>query len=165
MFLHLINDGTFVNRGVMHGPWLPIYGTGGVLVLILLNKFRDKPLIEFISIIIVCGIVEYFTAYFLELAHNGEKWWDYSGYFLNLDGRICAEGLLVFGLGGMAAVYAIAPAIDNIIKKIDSNIIILVSVVLVIIFFIDNIYSSKYPNKGDGITRYKTHYKADYSYY
>lgn len=165
VFLHLINDGTFVNRGVMHGPWLPIYGTGGVLVLILLNKFRDKPLIEFISIIIVCGVVEYFTAYFLELAHNGEKWWDYSGYFLNLDGRICAEGLLVFGLGGMAAVYAIAPAIDNIIKKIDSNIIILVSVVLVIIFFIDNIYSSKYPNKGDGITRYKTHYKADYSYY
>ena len=161
VFLHLINDGVFVNRGIMHGPWLPIYGTGGVLVLILLNKFRDKPVLEFISIIIVCGIVEYFTSYFLEIAHNGEKWWDYSGYFLNLNGRICAEGLLVFGLGGMAAVYAIAPMLDNIIKKIDTKIVITISIILLTIFTIDNIYSSKYPNKGDGITRYKSDIKLN----
>ena len=142
----------------MHGPWLPIYGTGGVLVLIILNKFRDKPLLEFISIIIVCGIVEYFTSYYLEIAHNGEKWWDYSGYFLNLNGRICAEGLLVFGLGGMAAVYAIAPALDNLIKKVNTKLVITISIILVTAFTIDNIYSSKHPNMGDGITHYKSNY-------
>ena len=153
--LHLLNDGVFVNRGIMHGPWLPIYGTGGVLVLILLNKFRDKPILEFISIIIICGIVEYFTSYYLEIAHNGEKWWDYSGYFLNLNGRICAEGLLVFGLGGMAAVYAIAPALDNLIKKMNKELVLTISIILVTAFTIDNIYSSKHPNMGDGITHYK----------
>ena len=42
--LHLITDGVFVNRGVLHGPWLPIYGTGGVLILIILNKLREKPI-------------------------------------------------------------------------------------------------------------------------
>ena len=156
--LHLLNDGVFVHRGIMHGPWLPIYGTGGVLVLIILNKFRDKPLLEFISIIIVCGIVEYFTSYYLEIAHNGEKWWDYSGYFLNLNGRICAEGLLVFGLGGMAAVYAIAPALDNLIKRINTKLVITISIILVTAFTIDNIYSSKHPNMGDGITHYKSSY-------
>ena len=156
--LHLLKDGVFVNRGIMHGPWLPIYGTGGVLVLIILNKFRDKPLLEFISIIIVCGIVEYFTSYYLEIAHNGEKWWDYSGYFLNLNGRICAEGLLVFGMGGMAAVYAIAPALDNLIKRINTKLVITISIILVTAFTIDNIYSSKYPNMGDGITHYKSSY-------
>ena len=156
--LHLLNDGVFVNRGIMHGPWLPIYGTGGVLVLIILNKFRDKPLLEFISIIIVCGIVEYFTSYYLEIAHNGEKWWDYSGYFLNLNGRICAEGLLVFGMGGMAAVYAIAPALDNIIKNLNTKLVITISIILVTAFTIDNIYSSKRPNMGDGITHYKSSY-------
>ena len=36
--LHLIADGTFVNRGVLHGPWLPIYGTGSVMMLLLLNR-------------------------------------------------------------------------------------------------------------------------------
>ena len=155
VLLHLLNDGAFVNRGVLHGPWLPIYGAGGTLVLIFLNKFREKPVVEFISIIVVCGIVEYFTSYFLEITHNGEKWWDYSGYFLNLNGRICAEGLLVFGLAGMAAVYAIAPALDDIIKKINRKVVVTISIVLVSIFVLDNIYSKAYPNMGDGITSYK----------
>ena len=140
---------------MLHGPWLPIYGVGGTLVLIFLNKLRDKPAVQFISIIIICGIVEYFTSYFLEIAHNGEKWWDYSGYFLNLNGRICAEGLLVFGLAGMAAVYAIAPAIDDIIKKMNSRVVVTISIVLSSIFILDNIYSKSNPNKGDGITSYK----------
>lgn len=35
--------------------------------------------------------VEYFTSYYMELT-PGKKWWDYSGYYLNLNGRICAEG-------------------------------------------------------------------------
>lgn len=153
--LHLIEDGTFVNRGVMHGPWLPIYGCGGVLVLVVLNKFREKPLLEFISIIILCGIVEYFTSFYLELTHNGVKWWDYSGYFLNLNGRICAEGLLVFGLGGIAAVYFLSPLLDNLIRKINSKILIPLVTSLVIVFTIDQIYSSKNPNIGTGITDYK----------
>ena len=153
--LHLIEDGTFVNRGVMHGPWLPIYGCGGVLVLVVLNKFREKPLLEFISIIILCGIVEYFTSFYLELTHNGVKWWDYSGYFLNLNGRICAEGLLVFGLGGIAAVYFLYPLLDNLIRKINSKILIPLVTSLVIVFTIDQIYSSKNPNIGTGITDYK----------
>lgn len=154
VLLHILNDGAFVNRGVMHGPWLPIYGFGGVLALCLLNKFRDRPILEFICIIVICGIIEYFTSYFLEIFNNGEKWWDYSGYFLNLNGRICAEGLLVFGLGGMAAVYIIAPIIDNIIKRFNYKKVIIISIILVTLFTIDHIYSSIYPNMGDGITSY-----------
>lgn len=154
VLLQLLETGNFVNRGVMYGPWLPIYGSGGVIVLILLNKLRDKPLIEFLSIIVVCGIIEYFTSYFLEITHNGVRWWDYSGYFININGRICAEGLLVFGLGGIAVVYFIAPLLDNIIKKINKNLVLTISIVLISIFMMDKIYSSKYPNVGKGITSY-----------
>lgn len=155
VLLHLLESGNFVNRGVMYGPWLPIYGTGGVIVLILLNKLREKPLIEFLSIIVVCGIIEYFTSYFLEITHNGVRWWDYSGYFININGRICAEGLLVFGLGGIAVVYFVAPFIDNIIKKINKNVVVIISIILITIFMVDKIYSSKHPNIGEGITSYK----------
>lgn len=154
VLLQLLETGNFVNRGVMYGPWLPIYGSGGVIVLILLNKLRDKPLIEFLSIIVVCGIIEYFTSYFLEITHNGVRWWDYSGYFININGRICAEGLLVFGLGGIAVVYFIAPLLDNIIKKLNKNVVVVVSIILITIFVVDKVYSSKYPNIGEGITSY-----------
>mgnify|MGYP000694838553 FL=1 len=108
--LHLITDGVFVNRGAMHGPWLPIYGSGGILILTLLKKFRDKPYLCFILIFVLCGFLEYTTSYVMEM-NTGLKWWDYSGYFLNLDGRICAEGLCVFGIGGMAFIYVLAPVI------------------------------------------------------
>ncbi|MBQ6312093.1 MAG: DUF975 family protein, partial [Lachnospiraceae bacterium] len=106
--LHLIKDGVFVNRGVFHGPWLPIYGGGLVMILIVLARFRKKPQVEIALIVVLCGIVEYFTSLFLELS-AGMRWWDYTGYFLNLNGRICAEGLLVFALGGAAVVYLAMP--------------------------------------------------------
>lgn len=156
--LHLISDGVFVNRGVLHGPWLPIYGSGSVLILLLLNKFRKNPAIEFVAAIFVCGVVEYFTSYYLEITHDGKKWWDYSGYFLNLNGRICAEGLLTFGLGGMMIVYVLAPVLDNIIRRIPYKALIAVCILLIGSFSVDQIYSKKHPNEGKGITDYKGAY-------
>lgn len=151
--LHLIKDGVFVNRGVMFGPWLPIYGSGGVMILVLLYRFRNRPGLEALLTIILCGVVEYFTHWFLEVT-KGTKWWDYSGYFLNLNGRICAEGLLVFMLGGMAIVYILGPIIDDMLKKVKKKTIIVVCVILLSLFSIDMIYSSKHPNTGKGITDY-----------
>lgn len=152
--LHLISDGEFVNRGVLQGPWLPIYGTGGILILTLLNKFRKKPVVEFIATVILCGCVEYFTAYYLEMTHGGQKWWDYSGYFLNLHGRICAEGLLIFGVGGLAIVYVAAPLLDNCLRRIRYCYAIPLCAVLLVIFGADEVYSKKHPNMGKGITDY-----------
>lgn len=151
---HLITDGEFVNRGIMQGPYVPIYGFGGTLILVILNKLRKYPLLEFISAIVLCGFVEYFTAYYLETVNNGTKWWDYTGYFLNLHGRICAEGLLIFGIGGMLVVYLVAPLLDNLIRKMNSKVIITLCIVLSLIFFVDMGYSVKHPNKGKGITDY-----------
>ena len=161
--LHIILDGEFVNRGVLQGPWLPIYGYGGILILTVLNKFRAKPLRQFIATIVLCGTIEYFTSVYLEIVYDGQRWWDYSGYFLNLHGRICAEGLLVFGLGGIAIVYIVAPLLDNIIKKIDHKKLVTICCILVILFVTDNIYSRKTPNTGKGITDYQVAEKRPFN--
>ena len=47
--IHLIEDGRFVNRGTMYGPWLPIYGFGGVFLYIVLNRFKKNWLIVFMG--------------------------------------------------------------------------------------------------------------------
>ena len=151
--LHIVKDGVFVNRGTMHGPWLPIYGCGGVMILVFLYRFRKNPVLEGFLAIVLCGVVEYSSHWFLEVT-KGTKWWDYSGYFLNLNGRICAEGLLVFMLGGMAIVYALAPIIDDKIKKVDKKLLKTISIVLLTIFFVDMVYSQFNPNVGKGITDY-----------
>ncbi|WP_434311223.1 DUF975 family protein [Hominifimenecus sp. rT4P-3] len=150
--LHLSTDG-FVNRGVLHGPWLPIYGSGGILILVLLQKVRERPWLTFGLTIVICGIVEYFTAWYLEVT-KGTKWWDYSGYLLNLNGRICAEGLLVFGVGGMAIIYLGAPLLDELYRKIPKGKKWFLCTVLVTVFAIDAAYSSVHPNTGKGITDY-----------
>lgn len=148
---HLYEDGVFVNRGIMHGPWLPIYGFGSLMILTFLYRLRKSPTKEFLAAIGLCGFVEYFTSYFMELAY-GVKWWDYSGYFLNIDGRICAEGLLVFGIGGMLIVYLIAPLLDNFIRRIKPAVCVCLCIVLLSLFLCDQIYSTKHPNEGAGIT-------------
>lgn len=158
VMLHIVEDGVFVNRGVNHGPWLPIYGTGGVMILIVLFRFRNKPWLEFILSIILCGCIEYFASWYMEMASGGKKWWDYHGYFLNINGRVCAEGLLVFGVAGMACVYLLAPVIDNLVKKTNLKIIIPICWILVSLFTIDFIYSQFHPNTGKGITDYQSAY-------
>lgn len=152
--LHLVGDGIFVNRGVLHGPILPIYGIGCVLILILLYRLRKNPWKLFLFSIILCGVLEYSASFILEKVMNGIKWWDYTGYFLNINGRICLEGLLIFGLGSIAVVYFIAPILDNYIRKINTKYLVIISIILTCIYIIDLIYSKYYPNIGKGITDY-----------
>ena len=152
VLLHLISDGCFVNRGTMHGPWLPIYGCGGVLILILLKRYRDKPFSLFLATFLLCGVVEYGTAWFLETFRH-LKYWDYTGYFLNIHGRVCLEGLLVFGLGGCGFTYIIAPILDNFYQQFNHKLTTALCIVLLFSFSVDFIYSSFFPNTGEGITK------------
>lgn len=151
VFYTFINNGIFVNRGTMHGPWLPIYGWGGVLILFVLKKFRDSPFKLFITSFLLCGIVEYATAWYLETFKNLE-YWNYDGFFLNIHGRVCLEGLLLFGIGGCGFVYILAPLFDNLYKKIKPKLKTVICIILITIFSIDFIYSTINPNTGDGIS-------------
>ena len=150
--LHLITHGEFVNRGALHGPWLPIYGGGVVLIEVLLYRFRNQPIAEALAITVLCGVVEYTTSWALEMM-RGMRWWDYTGYFLNLNGRISGEGLAMFAVGGMAAVYILVPIIDAMLTRVRKpRVLVAVCVTLLICFSCDFVYSQFVPNIGAGIT-------------
>ena len=149
--LNLIRYGQFSNRGMLHGPWLPIYGAGVVMIAVLLNRFRSKPVLEAVAIVLLCGFVEFMTSLITEQI-TGMRWWDYSGYFLNLDGRICGEGLAVFMLGGMAAVYLLIPAIDAMTMRVKPKLLVGVCLALLACFTADMVYSFISPNAGEGVT-------------
>ena len=152
--LAFVTEGMFVNRGMLHGPWLPIYGSGVAMIAVLLYRFRSKPALEAVAIVVLCGFIEYMTSWLTEL-RTGMRWWDYTGYFLNLNGRICGEGLAVFALGGMAAVYLLVPIIDAAVTRVKPKLLIPVCVVLMVIFAGDFVYSQFHPNAGAGVTDYK----------
>lgn len=157
--IHFIQYGSWVNRGVLWGPWLPIYGSGCVLVLLLLipkklKKITDNPALTFLLIMIICTVIEYFTSIYLEVT-KGARWWDYTGFLLNLNGRVCLEGSLFFGLGGTACIYLIAPALDHLFSKIPLLTRKVLCIILLAIFAFDFTYSHFYPNSGSGVTAYQ----------
>lgn len=151
--LHLVADGVFVNRGFMHGPWLPIYGSGVLMISVMLFRFRRNPALEAAAVVVLCGIVEYATSAVMEQA-LGMRWWDYTGYYLNLNGRICAEGLAVFALGGLASVYFLVPVISAAADRVKPAVLITVCIVLLTCFTADLLYTRVHPNTGRGITDY-----------
>ena len=152
MGFHLFMTGEFVKRGTMAGPWLPIYGTGGVLAILLLKRLAKRPALTYVMTVLLCGTIEYVTAWFLwETVHM--KWWDYTGYFANIHGRVCLEGLIVFGLGGCAAIYLLGPALDELFSRFSRRILIGVCAALLLLFALDGAWSVSHPNTGGGITK------------
>ena len=151
--LYLFQDGILVNRGVLCGPWLPIYGTGGCLALLLLKRFYKNPILTYFSFMMIAGFIEYITSWFLEAA-KGVKYWDYSGYFLNLNGRICVEGLITFAFGGCAVIYFLAPRLDHLYSKLPKAVRWSLCLVLILLFVLDLIYTHSHPNTGYGITQF-----------
>lgn len=157
--LFFFREGMFINRGTLIGPWLPIYGTGCLIMLLLLipkenKKITDNPILTFTIITIICTVLEYVTAWYLETFLHA-KWWDYSGMFMNIQGRVCLECSILFGLGGCACIYLVAPWIEKKLEKIPEKIKITLCIILIVLFSIDYIYSSEHPHMGKGITTSK----------
>ncbi|MDR3037218.1 MAG: DUF975 family protein, partial [Coriobacteriales bacterium] len=116
VLLALAQHGILVNHGMLFGPWLPLWGFGGLLILIL-NKYADKPGLVFVATFFISGVLEYTAATAIwEIFHL--RYWDYSGFFFNIQGRICLEGLLTFAIAGTASIYFLVPLLDNLLEKI-----------------------------------------------
>lgn len=145
VLLNFMLFGEIVNKGTMYGPWLPIYGWGGVLILVLLKKFRNEPTKLFIAAFILCGIIEYTTGWYLETFKH-MKWWTYEGYFINLHGRICLEGLILFGLGGCVFTYFLGPVLNYYYNKIKPNLKLALVILLIFSYLADLAYTRDHPN-------------------
>ena len=137
-------------RGVLHGPWVPLYGFGCVMLVAIRDAVHKKILPCFVCGTLACGLMEYGTSYVLETAF-GAKWWDYSAKFLNLHGRVYAGGLLFFGLAGVLVAFLVEPALHKCLRKVPQNLKTIAFVILVVLFLADVIFSVKSPNIGLGV--------------
>jgi uncharacterized membrane protein len=144
-------EGIIAKRGMLHGPWLPIYGVGGILIILFLSRFYPSPPKVFILASLLCGTLEYLTAISIEYLFQC-RWWDYSDKFLNLNGRICLEGILLFGITGTIAVCKVGPNLNDAISKLNRELHTILNITLCSAFAVDLIFSMRFPNIGEGIT-------------
>ena len=137
----IVTTKNFVNRGFLIGPYCPIYGVGGLLIYLLLNRFSNNILLLFICSIIICSLIEYITSYIMEKLFDA-RWWDYTNRKYNINGRICLETMIPFGLLGVAMIYFINPIILKIVSKANPIIINYICIILFSIFVIDIVIST-----------------------
>jgi len=136
----LITKGRFINRGFLIGPYCPIYGSGALLMTFLLNRYVNDKLVLFILAIVVCSILEYVTSYVMEKIFH-IRWWDYSNYRFNINGRICLATMIPFGVLGVIGLCYINPFLLNIFDKVPENLLSICVITLSILYIIDNILS------------------------
>lgn len=151
VLLHLVTEHAFVNRGVYKGPYLPIYGAGGLFICFLFGRWKKKPFVVFFCSFVLCTVLEYLTSYFLE-EKWGIRWWDYSGHFLNINGRVCLLGSVCFGIGGTLLVCLFFPVYERWIEKITPRVRIFLMIVFLSIFITDAARAAVFPNMGWGIS-------------
>ena len=132
----LIEKHKFINRGFLIGPICPIYGHGCILMILTLSRYKDNPLTLFIYAIFICSLLEYFTSYFMEKIFKA-RWWDYSTKRFNLNGRICAETMIPFGILGTLVICVINPIFEYLLNLFNFETIKITAIVLFIIYIID----------------------------
>lgn len=137
-----IREKKFVDRGFLVGPYCPIYGCGVILITLLLQKYADDVVVIFFLSVIICGTLEYLTSYIMEKIFKA-RWWDYSNNKFNINGRICLETLVPFGIGGVLVLFVFNPFLEKIINLIPDLALNIVTGVLCVLFLIDCIVSFK----------------------
>ena len=130
----------FINRGFLIGPLCTIYGYGVLAIVFLIGKDTSDMLAVFLKAIFVCSLLEYFTSYFMEKMFNA-KWWDYSTKKFNLNGRICLDTMIPFGILGCLVVYIIHPFVISLVNLIPNTLLNVIASAILILFIVDNVIS------------------------
>lgn len=118
----VVDPGHYQDRaGLLYGPFSPIYGVGAVLMTIALNRFHNKNfIIIFLVSAIIGGAFEFFVSWFFQTAF-GIVAWDYSGTFLNIQGRTNLMFMCIWGLLGLVWVKLATPLLLKIVNLIPWN--------------------------------------------
>ncbi len=137
----LIEKKVVWNRGFLVGPYIPIFGTGAMTMILTLQKYKDDVIALFIMSMVVCLTIEYLCSLIVEKIFK-LRWWDYSNKLFNINGRICLQNGLLFGLAGVLVVKYVNTWLENLILLLPNSLMITLSIVFSVIFISDVILST-----------------------
>lgn len=136
-----LTGGKFINRGFLYGPVCPIYGVAILLMVLLLSKRCKRFMTLFLACAVISTILEYIVSMGMEYVYD-KRWWDYSDRFLNINGRVCLEATVLFGVCGVMIVRYLHPAIEHFIQQnISTTNLKRINLFVLVTFILDNIIS------------------------
>lgn len=131
-----VKKGEWINRGFLRGPIVPIYGFGAVIVLWVTLPVVSNVFLVFLLGMLGATILEYLTGAAMERLFH-VRYWDYSSHKYNLNGYICAECSLAWGIFSVFLVKVLHPLVENLVLQIPSVWADLITLLCVILFAAD----------------------------
>ena len=125
-----------VNRGFLNGPWLPIYGSGAVIILFSTIPLMNNPVLVYVSSVILATILELVTGIFMERLFK-IKYWDYKDNFLNYKGYICLKSSITWGFMGLLTTYVINEPVAKFIDRLNIGISAAFVAMITLVFIFD----------------------------
>lgn len=131
-----------INRGFMRGPFLPLYGSGAIMMLVVSMPVRDNLFLVYIAGCLGATVLEYITGVIMEALFK-VRYWDYSNKKFNFQGHICLGSTVAWGFLTILMTEVVHKPIERFALGIPENVLSLLTIVLTIIIVTDFTLSFK----------------------
>ena len=126
-----IKDRKLTNRGFLRGPFLPLYGSGATMMLVVSMPFRDNVLLVYVAGCIGATVLEYVTGVTMEALFK-VRYWDYSKNKFNFQGHICLGTSLSWGFLTISLTEVIHVPVERLVLPIPGQALTIVTLVLTV---------------------------------
>ena len=137
-----IKSRKFVNRGFMRGPFLPIYGSGAIMMLVVSMPFQDNLILTYLAGCVGATVLEFVTGTVMEALFK-VRYWDYSNQKFNYKGHICLGSTLAWGFLTIFMTEFLHRGVEKLVFSIPDLIITILTIALTIVILVDFTLSFK----------------------
>ena len=128
-----------VNRGFLAGPLCPIYGFGALVIILCLGREANSSILSlFLSGAVLTCTLEYLTSWLMEKLFHA-RWWDYSHYRFQLNGRVCLLGAVAFGTMSVLILKVVHPFVKDLTERIPEQILYIICGLLLLLVAADTV--------------------------
>ncbi len=128
-----------VNRGFLAGPLCPIYGFGALVIILCLGREANSSILSlFLSGAVLTCTLEYLTSWLMEKLFHA-RWWDYSHYRFQLNGRVCLLGAVAFGTMSVLILKVVHPFVKDLTERIPEQVLYIICGLLLLLVAADTV--------------------------
>lgn len=132
----------WVNRGFLHGPLLPIYGSGAILILFVTLPAEENLWLVWLLGMIAATALEYVTGDVMERLFK-VRYWDYSKKRFNLNGHICLTSSIAWGFFSVLLVRFLHPPVGRLVTRVPDWLVDPAALALTAAFTVDVVRSTQ----------------------
>lgn len=137
-----VKNEKLINRGFLRGPFIPIYGFGALIMLLVSEPFQDNLFLTFLAGMIGATVLEYVVGVVMEAIFK-VRYWDYSHCMFNIQGYICLKSSLCWGFFTILMTRYIHTALETVVLKMNTTVLTVLTILVLCIFVADVIASVK----------------------